>query len=110
MNVSYAKLEARLDSVLAKFQVRRLNNQLITSEYISSLLQTIQNALDKDKKVKLFDVALRSDIDLGYLKQLVFEHFADDFKQGLSFDVESSFLFSKDYFRLVQAKVSPGAA
>ena len=105
MNISYGKLEARLATVMNKYPIRLLNNQLITDEYIKSLLQEIQNKLDKDKKVKLIDVALENDIDMGYLKTIVFEHFAEDFQKGLSFDIESSFLFSKNYFKFVQAQV-----
>jgi hypothetical protein len=105
MNISYGKLDARLESVMSKYKVRLLNNQLITDEYIKSLLQKIQTRLEREKKVKLIDVALENDIDLKYLKELVFDHFAEDFKQGLSFDIESSYLFSRNYFKFVQAKV-----
>lgn len=105
MNVSYARLESRLETVMQKYKIRLLNNQLITDEYIRTLLQGIQNTLEKEKKVKLIDVALENDLDLGYLKQLIFEHFAEDFKNGLSFDIETSYLFSKNHFKHVQAKV-----
>lgn len=90
---------------MTKYKVRQLNNQLITDEYIRGLLQEIQTKLHKEKKVRLIDVALAHDIDLGYLKDLVFDHFAEDFSKGLSFDIQSSFLFSKNYFRFVTSKV-----
>lgn len=105
INISYGKLESRLQSVMTKYKVRQLNNQLITDEYIRGLLQEIQTKLHKEKKVRLIDVALAHDIDLGYLKDLVFDHFAEDFSKGLSFDIQSSFLFSKNYFRFVTSKV-----
>lgn len=105
MNVAYGKIESRIDSVLQKYSIKMLNNQLITNDYLKGLMKDIENILEKEKKCKLIDVALKNEIGLDYLKQIVFEHFADDFKDGLSFDIETSFLFSKNYLKFAKSRV-----
>ena len=106
MNVAYGKIESRIENVLGKYNVKILNNQLTTEEYLHSLMKEIENILEKEKKCKLIDVALKNEIEHDYLKKLVFDHFSEDFKNGLTFDVETSYLFSKNYVKFAKAKVN----
>ena len=106
MNVSYGRLKDRVANVLERFPVRILNNQLLTDEYISDIMDEIRERLCRDHKCKLLEVAMAHDLELSYLKSLIQDHFGKELRDGFHIDSDSSFFFSNLYFSRVKAKVS----
>lgn len=106
MNVSYRRLSDRVENLLSRFPVRVLNNQLLTDEYIDDIMSEIKEKLFRDHKCKLLEVAMAHDMELSYLKNLVYDYFKSELKSGFHIDQDSSYFFSDLYFNRVSANVN----
>ena len=106
LNISSDWIESRIDIICKKYGLLYLNNQLLTKEYISFILQDISNSLKTSQICLLSDFAIKHNISISYLKNFLSnEIYVKLIDADFNFDERTNLLISQKFYDFLGSKI-----
>lgn len=102
LNISFEKIESRLDLVLNKYQdLYRLNDFLFTGDYIDSICEQVNEDLQQKMHVPLVDISSKFNFPVEFIKGMLVKKIGGII-QGVS---EGGKLTTFSYVQTMRAKI-----
>lgn len=101
IGLSVEVIESRLSIVANKHNLTRIDNQLLSAAYLTSLVQLIREKLEVRGSLNMEDVARELGLSIGYTRKFVMERIAE-----IGADLLNEQLVTREYNQRRKAKLA----
>ena len=106
LNLSADIIEARFGVLQKKFRLTKLNEQLITQEYIEFILKEIDHELSKKQICALSDFALANDLEVNLLRSFIQSSTSELARKLSSQKFINNVIYSQQFFSTLERKIT----